>query len=67
VQQNNLIRCTLGAVAVSVIDLMIKAMGVGWTYTVFGCFCLLSMPLLLTEMYLGPRIRKHRRDKAANK
>lgn len=58
--QNNLVRCTLSAVIVSVIDLMMKSMGIGWTY-VFHCgMALLSLPLLYLSMHIGPRYRVKR-------
>ena len=58
--QNNLIRCSLSALIVSVIDLMMRAMGIGWTYVVHCGMALLSIPLLYLSMYIGPRYRAKR-------
>ena len=37
--QNNLVRCTTGAVMVSVINLILDALGTGWTFVVFAGAC----------------------------
>ncbi|KAF8078858.1 MFS general substrate transporter [Lyophyllum atratum] len=58
---NNLIRCSLSAFLVSVIDLMLRALGVGWTYVLLGGVSLLGIPLLYLEMRIGPACRAKRR------
>lgn len=62
--KNNLIRCTLGAVLVSVIELLIKALGPGWTYVLLGGICLLFSPLLYAIIKIGPASRAKRRNEA---
>jgi len=63
---NNLIRCTLSAVIVSVIDLMMKAMGIGWTYVFLCGMVLPSIPLIYLSIHIGPRyrIKRQRRREA---
>lgn len=58
---NNLVRCSLGAVCVSVIDLMVNAMGVGWTYVLLAGLCVLVAPLMFVIQRVGPRCRAKRR------
>ncbi|KAF8955576.1 MFS general substrate transporter [Flammula alnicola] len=60
---NNLIRCTLSAVLVSVIELILKAIGIGWTYVLLAGILLLSMPLVYLAIRIGPqyRIKRQRR------
>lgn len=65
--QNNFMRCSLGAVTVSVVDLMINAMGVGWTYVLLSGLCILTGPLMFVIMYIGPKFRAKRRARQAAK
>ncbi|KAI0347750.1 MFS general substrate transporter [Trametopsis cervina] len=62
---NNIVRCSFGAACVSVIDLMIKALGVGWTYVLLAGLCVLVGPLLYVIMRMGPKWRGDRRMRAA--
>ncbi|GJE99620.1 MFS general substrate transporter [Phanerochaete sordida] len=64
---NNFVRCSLGAVTVSVLDLMIEAMGVGWTFVLLSGLCVATAPLLLVIMFIGPKFRRERRDREARR
>ncbi|KAJ3934780.1 MAG: MFS general substrate transporter [Lentinula lateritia] len=59
---NNIVRCLLGAVAVSVIDIILSSLGPGFTYVLLNGIIVISMPLLYLVMKLGPRFRKKRRE-----
>ncbi|KAI0068154.1 MFS general substrate transporter [Artomyces pyxidatus] len=61
---NNLIRCSLGAGLVSVIDLILKALGTGWTYVLLGGLCVLVSPLIYVLIHWGPTWRERRRIRA---
>jgi hypothetical protein len=61
VGQNNLVRCSLSAALVSVIQLIIEGIGVGWTYVLLGGLLLLVLPLLYLEIRIGPKCREKRR------
>ncbi|KAJ7062025.1 MFS general substrate transporter [Mycena amicta] len=61
---NNLVRCALSAVMVAVIQLIIDAIGVGWTYVLLAGFCVVASPLMWVVMLIGPRWRERRRRKA---
>ncbi|KAF2818556.1 MFS general substrate transporter [Ophiobolus disseminans] len=50
----NLVRCSLAAIMISVIDRMTSAWGDGWTYTFWGGICALLLPLMLLEIRMGP-------------
>ncbi|KAI4958839.1 hypothetical protein J4E86_004447 [Alternaria arbusti] len=59
----NLVRCSLAAILVSIIDRMESAWGEGWTYTFWGGICCLLMPLMLLEIKMGPVWRRRREAK----
>ncbi|KAE9406250.1 MFS general substrate transporter [Gymnopus androsaceus JB14] len=56
----NLVRCLLGAVGTSTIQLMITAMGVGWSFTTLGGICVLASPLIWLQCLYGPKFRARR-------
>ncbi|KAF1917802.1 major facilitator superfamily domain-containing protein [Ampelomyces quisqualis] len=56
----NLVRCSLAASMISVIDRMTNAMGDGWTYTFWGGICALLLPLMFLEIRMGPKWRVKR-------
>lgn len=64
--QNNLVRCSFGAVCVSVVDLIIKAVGVGWTYVILAATCVAVAPIMFIVLRVGPRCRARRRVKAGS-
>lgn len=63
--QNNVVRCFLGAAVVSVIDIILVAIGPGWTYVLLGGLCIAVCPLLYVEMRWGPVWRERRRKQMA--
>ncbi|KAH8099264.1 MFS general substrate transporter [Cristinia sonorae] len=62
---NNLARCSLGAAMVSVIDIIIRAVGMGWTYVILAALSLSVVPLLFIVVRYSPRWRAERRAKQA--
>jgi len=54
---SNLVRCAFSATIVSVIQPLINAIGVGWTYVLLGAFVLTSLPWFYLELKFGPRWR----------
>jgi predicted MFS family arabinose efflux permease len=56
----NLVRCSLAAIMISVIDRMTTSWGDGWTYTFWGGICALLLPLMFLEIKMGPRWRAER-------
>ncbi|KIJ61413.1 hypothetical protein HYDPIDRAFT_137722 [Hydnomerulius pinastri MD-312] len=58
---NNLVRCSMGAALVSVIDLIINAIGPGWTFVALAGGSLAAIPLIWLTMWTGPRCRAQRR------
>ncbi|KAF7793391.1 hypothetical protein EIP86_004503 [Pleurotus ostreatoroseus] len=62
---NNLVRCSLGAACVSVINLIINAIGVGWTYVLLGGICVLVGPIMFILMRMGPKWRAKERARQA--
>ncbi|KJA20565.1 hypothetical protein HYPSUDRAFT_188667 [Hypholoma sublateritium FD-334 SS-4] len=57
---NNLVRCSLTAILVSVIQLIINGIGVGWTYVLLCGVSLISLPLVYIALLVGPRCRIRR-------
>ncbi|KAJ3733048.1 MFS general substrate transporter [Lentinula guzmanii] len=62
---NNIVRCLLGAVAVSVIDIILNNLRPGFTYVLLNGIIIISIPLIYFVIKLGPRFRKKRREAAA--
>lgn len=56
----NLCRCSMSAAGTAVIDYIIKAWGLGWTYIFIGGLMLCSVPVLWCVMKWGPRWREAR-------
>lgn len=54
----SLIRCLLGAGSVAVIDLILKALGRGWTFTFIGLLQIVLSPMLLAIVKWGPSWRR---------
>ncbi len=48
---SNLVRCALTAVAVSFLQDMIDAIGIGWTFTLMGGLCLIAVGLLFIDCH----------------
>jgi len=61
------VRCTFAAGVVSVIQLIINTIGLGWTFIVLSFLGLLSIPLLVVEMIVGRRYRGGRYMKERQK
>lgn len=59
----NLVRCLMGAGAVSLVTPLTDAIGAGWTYTAFGCVCLLGVPMVGVAVQWGPKWRMKRAEK----
>ncbi|KAL4956604.1 major facilitator superfamily domain-containing protein [Aspergillus filifer] len=61
----NLVRCSLAAILVSLIDSATQKLGFGWTYIILGIICACMFPLIFVEMKMGPkwRARRARKDK----
>lgn len=64
---NNLTRCLLGAAATGAVSPMIEAMGVGWTFMIFGFLYMAGAPLLLLIMRNGIEWRRKIRAKEERK
>ncbi|KAI0308328.1 MFS general substrate transporter [Multifurca ochricompacta] len=60
---SNVVRCSMGAGIVSLINPLIVALGDGWAYVVLGSFCVLAAPLLYIEIWRGPVWRERRRER----
>ncbi|KAG2155612.1 major facilitator superfamily domain-containing protein [Suillus clintonianus] len=61
---NNLVRCSLGALMVSVIDLIVSAIGAGWTYVLLAGVCLACSSMIWVAIRIGPRCRAKRRARS---
>ncbi|KAK7438624.1 hypothetical protein VKT23_017957 [Stygiomarasmius scandens] len=60
---NNLFRGGLGAILVSVIDLILNAINPGWTYLLLGLICAALTPLVWVVIKIGPHYRQKRRER----
>ncbi|KZT55453.1 MFS general substrate transporter [Calocera cornea HHB12733] len=59
---NNIARCLLGAVVISIIDFVRLAIGPGWTFTALGLWSLLTYPLVVVEWKYGSRWAAQRKS-----
>ena len=57
---NNLIRCSVGAAGVAVVDIVINSLGAGFTFLLFAGLTGLASPLLAVEWIYGHRWRAER-------
>lgn len=55
---SNIVRCTMAAVAVSFLQDMLDAMGIGWTFTFMGGLCLVAIGLFLVDCHRGTSLRQ---------
>jgi len=62
---NNLVRCSMGAALVAIMQIILDALHPGWTYVLLGGICALMGPLIYLAMWLGPRCRAKRRARNA--
>lgn len=56
-------RCTLAAIVVSVVQPLINRIGLGWTYTILCFLALLTIPLILLDIFVGPKYRLARQKR----
>ncbi|KIO25494.1 hypothetical protein M407DRAFT_210543 [Tulasnella calospora MUT 4182] len=62
---SNVVRCTLGAILIAIIDPILNAMGTGWTFVFFGLIVGVLAPLMTwVVIWRGPQWRKARAKKA---
>lgn len=46
---------------VSVIDVIINSVDIGWTYVILGALCIAVAPIMFIVMRMGPKWRASRR------
>ena len=46
---------------VSVIDVIINSVDIGWTYVILGALCIAVAPIMFIVMRMGPKWRARRR------
>lgn len=62
---NNCVRCLIGALVTSVINLILKGLGTGWTYVLLSGICVLITPAFtVIVIRFGPRWRARRFERA---
>ena len=59
--QNNLVRCSLGALFVSVIQIILNRLHPGWTYVLITGICIAFFPVQFVLLRYGPVWRAKRR------
>lgn len=64
---NNLVRCLVGAGGAAVIELIIQAVGKGWTFTILGLLVVACIPGLLLVEKRGPGWRREKMARLAAK
>lgn len=56
-------RCLFGAVGTSVITILYKSIGAGWTFVMLTCLCIAALPLPLLVVRDAPKWRARRAEK----
>jgi hypothetical protein len=51
---NNLVRCSMGAVGVAIIERLITSVGAGGTFLCLSLVTIAVIPLLVVQWYWGP-------------
>ena len=54
---NNLVRCSMAAAGLAVVQPLIDSVGVGWCYVIFAAMTATALPLCFLEMRSGMRWR----------
>lgn len=53
----------MGAIAVSIINIVTDALKPGWTYTLGGGLVLLTWPMIVVNLRIGPKWRRNRQER----
>ncbi|KAE8451540.1 hypothetical protein EG329_003613 [Mollisiaceae sp. DMI_Dod_QoI] len=61
---NNLVRCSVGAFGVAIVQVVIDAIGAGPSFALFAGITLVMSPMLMLSSYFGQKWRGERREKA---
>ncbi|KAH8689006.1 major facilitator superfamily domain-containing protein [Talaromyces proteolyticus] len=64
---NNLIRCSIGAAGVAVIEILIDALTAKYTFLLLACITVVTSPLLLLELMKGAEWRLARQARLTKK
>ncbi|KAL8833152.1 MAG: hypothetical protein Q9170_004454 [Blastenia crenularia] len=59
-------RCSAAAIAVSILQFLLDALGPGWTFTIFGGLCVSTGPMLWAEYQWGMQWRTERTERVPN-
>ena len=58
-----MVRCSVAAIGVSVLQYLLDILGPGWTFTVLGALCIATAPLLLSVWLWGMQWRTTREER----
>lgn len=64
---NNLMRCSVGAAGVAVVQPIINSIGAGRTFLLFAGITAVTSPLLIIEWFFGQMWRDERRERLLSK
>ena len=59
----SVLRCSIAAIGVSVLQYLLEGLGPGWTFTIFGALCVATVPLLLAVRVWGMHWRTMAEDR----
>lgn len=55
---SNIVRCALAAIAVSFLQDLVDALGIGWSFTFMGGMCLVAVGLFFVDYHKGTSWRQ---------
>lgn len=59
----SIVRCSVAAIGVSILQFILENLGPGWTFTIFGALGAATAPMLWVEWDKGKRWRTERLEK----
>ena len=59
----SVVRCSIAAIGVSVLQYLLDILGPGWTFTLLGGLCTATVPLLLSVRLWGMQWRTIRKER----
>lgn len=62
---SNIVRCALAAIAVSFLQDLVDAIGIGWTFTFMGGLCVVALGLFIVDYRWGTSWRQRHLPTAA--
>jgi hypothetical protein len=64
---NSIVRASLAAGGLALVQVMLENLGVGWTFTIFGCVCFTCLVIAWSEWKYGQSWRDRMRERGVQR